>query len=237
MYRPVTMAARSDPGTALQVAVAHEVGNLLAAVRLSAYLLPAGEPRERARGARQIEQLAAQAGELLSQVRPLLSALPASTAVAPGEVLEGVRRALADAPGFERLDVRPAPEGLPDVRVDPDALLHALLALTRGALEAVAEGGRVRVRASRSGRRVAFEISDAGAPYEPAPRGTLPRGRALAVRLADAALRRDGGGAQVRSGRGGTRVRVLVASVPRPRARAAKRAPRKKARRAKPRRG
>jgi len=87
VYRRDTMAVRRDPRIALQVAVAHEVGNLLAAMRLSAYLLPASEVRERARGARQIEQLAAQAGELLSQVRPLLAAMPSETAVAPAEVL------------------------------------------------------------------------------------------------------------------------------------------------------
>jgi len=205
------MPARRDARNALQVAVAHEVGNLLAAMRLSAYLLPAADARERARGARQIEQLAAQAGELLAQVRPLLSDSRSGAAVAPAGVLEGVRRALADAPGSERLDVRPAPRGLPDVRVDPDALLHALLTLVRGALEAVVDGGRVLLRAGRSGRRISFEITDTGRPFEPAPPRTLPRGRALAVRLAGAALRGEGGAAEARPGRRGTRVRVLVA--------------------------
>jgi signal transduction histidine kinase len=211
------MAARRDSRSALQVAVAHEVGNLLAAIRLSAYLLPAAEARERARGARQIEQLAAQAGELLAQVRPLLADSRAGAAVAPAEVLEGVRRALADAPGNERLEVKAAPRGLPDVRVDPDALHHALLTLARGALEAASDGGRVVLRAGRSGRRIAFEIADTGRPFEPPPARALPRGRALAVRLADAALRPEGGAAELRAGRGGTRVRVLAAAAARAR--------------------
>lgn len=207
------MAAR-DARNPLPVAVVHEVGNLIAAMRLSAYLLPAADARERARGARQIEQLAAQAGELLAQLRPLLARSGAGVAIAPAEVLEAVRRGLADVPGAERLEVRPPPRNLPDVKADPDALLHALLTLVRGALEASADGGRVVLRAGRSGRSVWFEIADSGRRFEPAPPRTLPRGRALAVRLADAALRPDGGGAEVRSGRGTTRVRLRVKVAP-----------------------
>jgi signal transduction histidine kinase len=206
------VAERPDPRRRLLLALAHEVGNLLAAVRLSAHLLPhAAEPRERARGARQIEHLAAQAGELLAQVRPLLATARAQTAVAPGEVLEGVGRALADAPGFEKLSVLAPARALPDVRVDPDALLQALLALARGALDAAPEGGPVTLGARRVGRHVAFEVLESGRPIEKAPVGSLPRGRALAVQLADAALRRDGGRAEALSRAGTTRVRVLVA--------------------------
>jgi signal transduction histidine kinase len=191
--------------------MAHEVGNLLAAIRLSAHLLPHAEPRERARGAREIEQLAAQAGEILAQLRPLVAGAPGrGAALAPSEVLEGVRRAFSDAPGAERFSVRPAPRGLPDVRVDPDALLHALLTLVRGAVEASAERGPVTLRARRDGPGVTFEVRDSGPPLSASPRGFPPRGRALAVRLADAALRPDGGRATVTSSRSGVRVRVFV---------------------------
>jgi two-component system sensor histidine kinase BaeS len=226
------VADRPDPRQRLLVALAHEVGNLLAAVRLSAHLLPhAAEPRERARGARQIEHLAAQAGELLAQVRPLLATARSKTAVAPGEVLEGVGRALADAPGFEKLALLAAARALPDVRVDPDALLQALLALARGALDAAPEGGSVTLGARRTGRHVVFELADGGRGIEQPPKGALPRGRALAVRLADAALRRDGGRADAASRGGTTRVRVFVAvAAPAPKARSAK------PRRAKPKR-
>jgi signal transduction histidine kinase len=221
------VADRPDPRRTLLVALAHEVGNLLAAVRLSAHLLPhAAEPRERARGARQIEHLAAQAGELLAQVRPLLATSRSHTAVAPAEVLEGVGRALADAPGFEKLAVMAPARALPDVRVDPDALLQALLALARGGLDAAPEGGSVSLGARRAGSHVAFELADAGRPIEQPQAGALPRGRALAVRLADAALRRDGGRAEVTARAGVTRVRVLVAIAAR--ARAPKRAANRK---------
>lgn len=213
----------ADPRQRLLVALAHEVGNLLAAVRLSAHLLPhASEARERARGARQIEHLAAQAGELLAQVRPLHATLRVGTTIAPSEVLDGVGRALADAPGFEKLTVLAPARPLPDVRVDPDALVQALLALTRGAFDAAAEGVPVTLGARRDGKRVTFEITQAGRPIEdPAP-GSLPRGRALAVRLAAAALRQDGGDCHAVSRAGITRVRVIVAVAPAARAAARK---------------
>jgi len=227
------VADRADPREKLLVALAHEVGNLLAAVRLSAHLLPhAAEPRERARGARQIEHLAAQAGELLAQVRPLLATRRADTAVAPSEVLEGVGRALADAPGFEKLAVLEPARPLPDVRVDPDALLQALLALTRGALDAAPEGAPVTLGARRAGGRVAFEIVDTGRPIEHPAVGALPRGRALAVRLAAATLRRDGGGCEAVSRGGTTRVRVLGTVAPAPRASARRTGAKRSARKA-----
>jgi hypothetical protein len=150
------MAARRDSRIELLTAVAHEVGNLLAAVRLSAHLLPhAAEARERARGARQIEQLAAQAGELLAQVRPLLAARPARGAVPPSEVLDGVRGALADAPGAERLDVRAAPRGLPDVRAAPRSRPRTTVARWCSGAAAAGAASRSRswTRAARSKRR------------------------------------------------------------------------------------
>jgi C4-dicarboxylate-specific signal transduction histidine kinase len=192
-------------------------------VRLSAHLLPhAPEARERARGARQIEQLAAQAGEILAQLRPLLATGRRSPGSIPvGEVLEGVRRALADEPGVERLQLRPMPKGLPDVRADADALLRVLLTLARAALEASPETA-VTLRVRLNGRAVSLELADSGRDFGATPRGAVPGGRALAVRLADAVLRRDGGRVEARSGRSGTRVSVSVRAAarrqaPRPR--------------------
>jgi C4-dicarboxylate-specific signal transduction histidine kinase len=210
------MAARRDPRIAMLKAVAHEVGNLLAAVRLSAHLLPhAPEARERARGARQIEQLAAQAGEILAQLRPLLARSGGTPGAIPtAEVLEGVRRGLADGPSAGRFEVLPAPRGMPDLRADADVLLHVLLTLVRGALEA-SPGGKVTLRVRRSDRHAVFEITDSGRPLEATPRGALPCGRALAVALARAALQRDGGSVEASPRRPGTRVRVRVRTAAR----------------------
>jgi nitrogen-specific signal transduction histidine kinase len=210
------MAARRVPRSVLVTAVAHEVGNLLAAVRLSAHLLPhAPEARERARGARQIEQLAAQAGEILAQLRPLLATRRRRAgSIAVEEVLEGVSRALADEPGAERLEVKPPPRGLPDLRADADALLHVLLTLARGALESSSDDP-VTLRVRRGSRGVSFELADSGRALDATPRGAIPGGRALAVRLADAVLQRDGGRVEASSGRSGTRVRVTMRAAKR----------------------
>jgi C4-dicarboxylate-specific signal transduction histidine kinase len=209
-------ARGSKSRAALVTAVAHEVGNLLAAVRLSAHLLPhAPEARERARGARQIEQLAAQAGEILAQLRPLLATGRRGAGTIPvAEVLEGMRRALADEPGVERLQLKALPRGLPDLRADADALLRVLLTLARGALDASPEGA-VTLRVRRTGRVLVFELADSGRDFGTTPRGAVPGGRALAVRLADAVLRGDGGRVDARSGRSGTRVRVAVRAAAR----------------------
>jgi nitrogen-specific signal transduction histidine kinase len=208
------MAGRRNAHAALLGAVAHEVGNLLAAIRLSAHLLPhASEARERARGAREIEQLAAQAGEFLAQVRPLLTDPRGRRAtLSASEAVEGVRRALADAPGSEKLAVGPISGRLPSLFVDPDALHHVIVTLVRGALEAAGAGGRVTLRALRTANYVVFEIAGAGRALQlDGPSRSLPpRGRELAVRLADAVLRRDRGRVEATSTRTATRIRVVV---------------------------
>ncbi|HVH06300.1 MAG TPA: MFS transporter, partial [Myxococcota bacterium] len=86
--------------------------------------------------------------------------------------------------------------------------------------------------ARRAGGRVAFEIVDTGRPIEHPAVGALPRGRALAVRLAAATLRRDGGGCEAVSRGGTTRVRVLGTVAPAPRASARKTGAKRSARKA-----
>jgi glucose-6-phosphate-specific signal transduction histidine kinase len=188
-------------------ALAHELGNLLAAVRLSAHLLPhEADPRERARGARQIEELAAEAGELAALLRPLAGDRRGrAVAVDAARALAAARDALGEL-GAARLALRPAPRTLPRARVDPDALHHVLASLARAALAASAPAGEVVLASARRGGRVALEIADA----TPLARGPALRGRALRARLADAVLRRNGGRVELASTRAGTRVRLSL---------------------------
>jgi nitrogen-specific signal transduction histidine kinase len=213
------MATPRAADEALHRALLHEVGNLLAAIRLSAHLLAdTDDASERRRGAVEIERLSAQAGELLALVRPLRAVEPGRRVrVAVADVLAAASRAFdeRDAPGAP-LTVRPAPRGIPDVRVDPDALHHTLLVLVRAALQAGARR-RVELAAGRRGGCVVFEVSDDGARL-PAKRPVVAgasRGRELAVRLAAAALRRDRGRVEGVSSARGTRVRVALPASPR----------------------
>ena len=191
-------------------ALCHDVGNLLAAVRLSAHLLRTdiGE-LERVSISRDIEDLSAHAGALLAHVRPLLvGASITRTPVSPAEILGAVARAFEEKErGGASLSITRG-RNLSDVRLDPDALYHLLLTLVRGALEAAAPAGRVRVAAKQQGRRVVLSVIDDGREMnlDEVWSGPAPRGRELAVRVADVVLRRMGGRVSAESRRRGTRI-------------------------------
>jgi nitrogen-specific signal transduction histidine kinase len=198
-------------------ALCHEVGNLLAAVRLSGHLLSNEiAERDRLSLSREIEDLAAQAGVLLAQVRPLLAGAPlARFPVSPAEVLMALCRALKERkPGDAALSIARG-RNLPDVRVDPDALYHLLLLLVRGSLEAVAPDGRVRVSGRHEGRRVILSVTDDGRPLDldEIRSGLTPRGRELAVRVADAVLRLMGGRASAELQRRGSRIDLFLPAL------------------------
>jgi hypothetical protein len=188
-------------------AICHEVGNLLAAARLSAYLLP--RTSEENKGMPEaLEDLAAQAGWLLSHVRPLLADDPESRIrVSPSSVLDAVARALRDGHGAVAPPDVEVPEGLPEVRVDPDALHHVLLTLVRSGREAMG-GKEAAVSARRKGGSVVFTVrySAARAPGRRPPSSGPPRGRALALEIAQALAVRDGGAMTTRRTASGTEV-------------------------------
>ena len=195
-------------------ALSHDVGNLLAAVRLSAHLLANDiAESERLSLSRDVEDLAARAGALLAHVRPLLAgATLARVRVSPAEVMMALSRALKDCrTGGATLSIARG-RNLPDVRVDPDALYHLLLTLVHGSLEAAAPKGRVRVSAKHQGRRVILSVSDDGrqVDLDELRHGSTPRGRELAIRVADAVLRLMGGRASAELQRRGTRIDLFL---------------------------
>jgi two-component system sensor histidine kinase KdpD len=201
------------PGDLIR-ALCHDVGNLLAAVRLSAHLLSNDiAETDRLSVSRDIEDLAARSGALLAHVRPLLAGATLSRVrVSPAEVLTALTRALKDRRvGGAALSIARG-RNLPDVRVDPDALYHLLLTLVRGSLEAAASGGRVRVAAKHQGRRVILSVIDDGrqVDLDEIRCGSTPRGRELAIRVADAVLRLMGGRAAAELRRRGTRIDLFL---------------------------
>jgi nitrogen-specific signal transduction histidine kinase len=198
-------------------ALCHDVGNLLAAVRLSAHLLSIEIPEaDRVSISRDIEDLVAQAGALIAHVRPLQSkAILSRVPVSLGEVLTALSGALKDRRmGGVALSIRNG-RNLPDVRVDPDALFHLLLTLVRGSLEAAAPDGKVRISAKHQGRRVILSVVDDGRPLDldEIRRGSMPSGRELAVRVADAVLRLMGGRAAAELRRRGSRIDLYLPAM------------------------
>lgn len=197
----------------LLFAICHEVGNLLAASRLTAHLLTreAADP-EHAASSRTIEDLASQAGSLLAHVRILLAGGSTSRVrIASRDLLDAIARPQSrrfDGAGLRVASRRSAPLA---VEADPDAVHQALSALVDSALEAAGAHGSVQVHAERVGEQAGFVVRDDGPPFdESAETATLRRGRHLVLELARAVAKRQGGSLHVRRLRRGTEVRLLL---------------------------
>lgn len=196
---------------ALVFAIAHELGNHLAGIRLEAHLLDEamGAPGL-ARASLAIDALAGRSGPLLSLIRPLLA--PGGRAAgAPGlaTALEGVRRALEDAgTAGRRVEVRIEPE--PAAHGPAFDGLHALLLVLVGAPDELPVGGTIGLRLERRGAFSALSCELPGEAFDEAidaagleegaegarsavARVSGLRGRALAVAIARVLVADAGG--------------------------------------------
>jgi signal transduction histidine kinase len=203
-----------DDPVRLTLALCHEVGNFLAAARLSAHLIGRESDPARIRaGAEDIDTVTTQAGAIVAHLRPLLADAPASRLhVDPREILAALERAVTQpAPRGPVLDLR-SQDDLPDVRVDADALHHLLVTLVLGAWEASPPDGRVRVEAEVDEGELVFAVTDTGRPYdaETPDERVGPRGRGLLLDVAATLVGRWGGGVYVETGQAGTRVELRL---------------------------
>jgi len=217
MTRRRAPADAGTPAGHLVTALAHETGNLLAAIRLSAHLMARRFPdQDPALGGAEIETLSLRAAALVAQLRPLLSPDPERRdTVDTAEVLRALARGVAFPPdAATRLRVATG-RGLPALRADPDALHHVLVSLVLAAAGASPPARRIRVSAAAEGRRVVLQVDDDGPrPEPPALPPALARGRALAVALARAVLGSQDGRVRVEPRRGGTRVALSLPRAP-----------------------
>lgn len=197
---------RPEAGDPVELALAlcHEAGNLLAAARLSAYLIGREtETQQIQASAEDIETISTQAGAVLAHLRPLLVDDPAARMhLDPAEVLRAVDRSLAQqTPRAPAVSVDVSEEH-PDVWVDADALHHLLVTLVLSAWDAAPKGSEVRVGASAEGEGVLFRVEDEGRSddLEKTDPRVGPRGRALALGVAATLVERWGGEVRVNSG-------------------------------------
>lgn len=196
----------------------HEVGNLLAGLRLSVHLLRGDlAASETGTMAEEAERLTVLAGALVAASRPLLGELPGhQVSISPGALLAGAARSIEEVllPG-SKLRVGRG-RGLPHVRADPEAVHHLLVLLAAGAAsEAAPRPLSLRLLASEQGRRVILSVVDDGpalARSKPARPGR--RGRELWFSVADQVLRAGGGRLQVVLQPRGTRVDLLLPALP-----------------------
>jgi signal transduction histidine kinase len=206
----------SETATRLVYAVCHEIGNLVAAVRLQAHLLDEEmAPKELAVTSVEIDDLAARTSAMLALIRPLLSASPAEgAAVSPAQISAGISQALEDHGGRGMvLEVECDPD-LPMIVTDPEVMHHLILTLVFGAVEAGEHKGQVTVRTTRSGDDVMFCIEDDADEAEQLLdwKDHMLRGRPLSCAIADFILRSRSGRLEVRREDGLTQVLLILFS-------------------------
>jgi nitrogen-specific signal transduction histidine kinase len=202
--------ARDLPQSAEEIVLAlcHEVGNLVGAIRLNADAIDAeASAVELAEVSVEIDDASARIRSLLALVRPLLA--PGDRPGAPARaIVAGVREALEEYGGRRvRIEVR-ADSDLPAVPGPPETLHHLLLSFVCYAVEGARPSGRVLLSARRDGARVSFSIEDDGRedPGLGEPGGAPPTGRALLCAIAHRILARSGG--EVRALRDGGTTRI-----------------------------
>ena len=200
---------------ALVFALAHEVGNHLAGIRLEAHLLDDSlDAAGLARASVSIDSLAGQAGPLLALLRPLLApaAVPAAR-ISVASVLDGVRRQLEEEGLGGRAVLVEIANDAAEGRVAFEGL-HALLLVLVGATQTLPPGrapialrlacraDEIEVVCELPGEAFGVEEGEGGQP--------ALRGRDLAVALARVLVADAGGRVVVESGNGCSRVRLRL---------------------------
>ena len=201
-----------DGRHSLVLALCHEVGNLVAAIRLNAHLVdPESSEVELARASVEIDDCACRTRSLLALVRPLLSqSRQKDSGVRPEAIARGVAEALDEYGGRGVSIEVEAADGLPRVPLRSEVLHHLLVTFAYYAVEEARPRGRVRIRVDGSDAGVVFRVEDDGRPEQGLfePREGLPTGRSLACEIAKVVLGSLGGG--VEAGRSGDLTEIAL---------------------------
>lgn len=199
--------------------MAHELGNLLAGIRLTGHFL--GEEvsaAERTRWSGDIEFLSAQAGAWALLVAPLAEGRSAPARVAASDLLEAVQWSVADLTGAARLTV-PKGRGTAPLRIEQRVVHQLVLLLATSALAETPEAS-VRLTLSARPRHVVLSLLDDVAPIELPSSEPAHGGRELMVEVGDALLRQVGGRLEMGTRRAGNRFDLWLPKAPAPRAKA-----------------
>ncbi len=185
----------------LVAALCHEVGNQLAALRLTGHVLKYDKTKDELEARSQsVEELATHAGSIVGLIGPLIGASKSSIAVVnPLDLLEGLSRTLPDAV-VDRVEIVLPEEGeISEVVGNFHMLSGLLLALVLGSCEASSKESVVKVSLEERPQEVAALIEDSGAVKEvrEGSEGMALRGRELMLAVANRLLARVEGGVEI----------------------------------------
>jgi len=206
-----------DKREATLFALCHEVGNLVAAIRLNAHLIDEqSSGLELATASVEIDDCSSRIRSLLALVRPLLSDSRERASGATAEALvQGVAGAL-DEYGGRGVSIEVECAGdLPPVPGSLEALHHLVATFAYHAVEEARPRGRVRIRADRGEGGVVLVIRDDGREEEglgEAPAGTAT-GRGLACEVARVVLGSLGGSVEARRVAGETEILLTLPAL------------------------
>jgi len=194
---PTSRRSEADPKE-LVACLCHEVGNLLAAARLSGHVLSYDpSPTQVANTGTAVEALAAQSGALVGLFGPLLGVSKLRRdRLSPEDLLAALPRALPDAL-VERVSCDCSASELPDVSLNAHVISALLLAWVFSACEASPKEAPVRVTLSPGGEGVALRIEDRAPPLAGEEDEGPLRGRPLLLAVAEALLEAIGGAVEV----------------------------------------
>ena len=209
--------------TLLAAGVAHEIGNPLNSLTIHLQLLrrtmaglPDGAKAEMQDlldvCAREVERLDRIASQFLSAVRPVKPHLESSSF---DEILRDtlafMKQEIADRNVIVECDVE---RHLPSVKVDRGQIRQMLFNVVKNAVEAMPDGGVLRVEVVSNDRRIRASFRDTGVGMDPAQMGrifepyhtTKARGSGLGLMIVQRIVRDHGGELEIHSqpGRGTT---------------------------------
>jgi two-component system, NtrC family, sensor kinase len=206
----------------MSAAVAHGLRNPLASLRAAAQVVR-HHPGSPSSGEHldaiieEVDRLDRRISHLLSFSRPApFHPLRESVPRLVDGLLPGFSELLRERRVKLRLDI---PPDLPEVRVDPIQLEQALVEIVSNALDAMPEGGELRIAAARNGNgEISVEIADTGPGI---PESVLPsvcepffttraEGTGLGLAIAKRYVEQNGGRLDIASRPGATIVRVRL---------------------------
>ena len=203
-----------DPGpTELSLALCHEVGNLVGAIRLHTHMIDEEmTPKDLAHVTLEVDGLCARSATLLSHLSPLLSANRPGYEIDPIELIVSVRDVVIEQFGRNVQVLAPPEEEALKIQGDREVIHRLLQSLVFATLDLTRSGDSVSLGVEPDAEMVSLVVLDESPVREdPAEwRSQVKRGRPLLLAVAHEILTGLGGRIEVSREEGRTRVAFVL---------------------------